>query len=525
MAKEFKIESPTISSDFFEIKMLRATKKIWDDHGSKAVRDVRIWKSERPAGFYTFGHQLTKVDVTTENPDDYPVTIALKPKPGYEDLISLPVSFTQVWNSDGSGTDPRIYIFRAICPPGYVALGMVALPYDESKPDGVPVPRPEECACIKTEYAYKDGETIDLVSEADYVSESADELVAFWDDKGSKCKADISLWLTKNKGVPDKNYVELTSNSFFMSEKHYAVPPDVPYALSLKFNIDLTKPVSLKQPELLSPVPPTEAELQNLTMTNNYEMPFFLVHDDKYKNLIEQALACPIYSVNRVTRYKFIDSFSCPLNGSSTTFAYSIANSTSHETNWDNTVGASVSVTVEAEGSFKPIGIGGSLNVAVSVEANYSHSFGGSETTGVEITREYTVNLNPGQTAVILQEISEYAIYRIIDGKRDNRPVARSTKGTLNQIALYHNSQPIASSSDEKPALGNIAGITAHGKYFVHLRPDGRLIINSLDDDAELSDFVKKTPAVATNVSASAACNDEHASAAEHVIVSGINVQ
>jgi hypothetical protein len=207
--------------------------------------------------------------------------------------------------------------------------------------------------------------------------------------------------------------------------------------------------------------------------------------------MLDQFLACPYYSVTRKTRYKYVNHFSCPLNGSKTSFSYAITNSVSKEDNWQNAVGISLGYSYSIGAEVTSGVATASTTHTFSVEASYNRSWGGSTTKTEETTSAYDVELEPGQSAVILQEINEFQVFRVINGKKENTPYAQYIQGDKSHIPLYFNdperekSKTSVDKSEDAPK-GNIAGISAYGKYFVELKPDGRLIINTLDDNAKI---------------------------------------
>jgi hypothetical protein len=483
-----------IESDFFDIMIIPANTKVWDEKGSGASRELRIWSAQKQTGYFLFGNQLTRNDIKDGK---YTSTIALKPKNAYlnQKLIVEPSSFEEVWNSKGTTIDPRIYIWRAICPEGYVSLGMVITSYSDVTRAGT-IPNGTDCGCIKKEVMdIKTNKSVDLVKEAIYDSENEstdDKKIGFWDAGGtSENVSQVSLWRTRITGATEQNNVMLTSNSFFASKLKNITPFDKPYALNLKFDIDLNKKVNIKTPEISPPFPPDEADLKSKEVTNEYTVPFFAVKDDKYPSMLDQFLACPYYSVTRKTRYKYVNHFSCPLNGSKTSFSYAITNSVSKEDNWQNAVGISLgySFSVGVEGSYGAGKV--SATSTFSVEASYNRSWGGSTTKTEETTSAYDVELEPGQSAVILQEINEFQVFRVINGKKENTPYAQYIQGEKSHIPLYFNDperekSKINTDNVKDSPKGNIGGITAYGKYFVELKPDGRLIINTLDDNAKI---------------------------------------
>jgi hypothetical protein len=110
--------SMTVEAKPINIYEVQDVKWIWDDAGSGARYDVSIWRAETQPGYFTVtdvavkshGEPGTVFLVTTTDP------IAIRP----------PVDYTKIWSDRGSGADDDVSIWRANCPPSYVALGNVA---------------------------------------------------------------------------------------------------------------------------------------------------------------------------------------------------------------------------------------------------------------------------------------------------------------------------------------------------------------------------------------------------------------
>lgn len=413
-----------LSSEFFYIAMKEVdpkTGKIWDDRGTNANRSVAFWKVDPSPGYYALGHFAT--DFHNIEPDqgrNAPVAITLKPKPGYEYLLAEPTGFDKMWDdADSGGTYGGCYIWRMKCPDGYVALGDIVT-------SGEP-PSAGSVRCIKQNVVKEMGETVSLVTNAGYMNFANDgetDLKAFWDDKGSGANKDAAIWLMKATGRPfERNQVYLVAGTFKASKYHNIFPSAEAYALLLSFpENDIMEKAEMqnKKIRLTSARLPTKEEMRASEVTNEYFVPFFAVQDDRYKNQLQQFKVSPTYKIVRTTRYEAIDSYE-PINTETKEFSVTVGKST--ETNYNNEVGITLGVSVEIGGE-AGIAVGKtSMKVTASVEASYSHSWGGSTSEYEEKSFMYPQTVTGGCFGVLFQAKNTYTIYRQ-DGTVIGSPVA-----------------------------------------------------------------------------------------------------
>lgn len=412
-----KAQTPSLSSDFFDIQIIDRSTEVWDDNGSGADRDISIWQPTPPSGYYSFGHMLHK----EKNPSSHemPITIVVRPRPGYENLLARPIGYEEVWNDAGSGADRDVRIFRIKCPSGYKALGMVAS-------NGARQPNDPNCRCIR-ETARKNGETHSLLYAASYASEeemdpesrAKNEKIAFWDDAGSGADDDVSLW--KSIIAQANNHtktVGITPNTFFASNDHHKTPGDSPYALVLKFSgADFTAKTtkSPKRPKLTSNRIPSEVELKANQEREEYTIPFFAVVDPRFNSQLEQFRASPTYKVVRTINYRPIQSLQGdPVNGGEQQYRLRVG--LSETDSYEHSAGATfgITTTIEKGGgvSAEVAEAKAKVSVSFSLTLSYSYSWGGATTKSTDETFVTTLKVNPGCYGALFQLVSTYQIYR-----------------------------------------------------------------------------------------------------------------
>lgn len=101
----------------FETNLLT---KIWDPKGSSNAWKVSIWRPTSKSGYYPLG------DIAEQSYSKPMVSLLVKATDPLGDALRPPMSYQRVWSDKGSGAKLNVQIWRAICPPNYVALGQVA---------------------------------------------------------------------------------------------------------------------------------------------------------------------------------------------------------------------------------------------------------------------------------------------------------------------------------------------------------------------------------------------------------------
>ncbi|OWY25162.1 DUF946 domain-containing protein [Sphingobacteriales bacterium UPWRP_1] len=423
-------DNNSLSSEFFYIEMKEVTQngKVWDDSGSGADKNIAVWRVDPSPGFYSLGHYATLFhDFDPNRGQNAPVAITLKPKPGYEYLLQAPIGFDKIWDDAGSGGNNDCNIWRMKCPDGYVAMGDI-VSQDGNNPDIGSV------RCIKKSAVNALGETVQLVANADYIdfaAKGASEPKPFWDDSGSGAKKDVSIWLLKASGSASaKNQVYLSTGTFKAGKFHHILPADNAYALVLNFpQNDIMEKVemSTKKVKLKGNMAPTEEEMKASEIVQEYFVPFFAVQDPDYKNPLEQFRVSPYYKIRRITRYEVIDSYE-PVNTETKQFSVMIGKN--EESNYNNEIGVTLGVSVTAGGKAGvPLVAEGEVSVTASIEASYSHSWGGATSNYEERTFMYPQTVTGGCFGVLFQAKSTYTIYRT-----DGTPLGSPVKVNINEF-------------------------------------------------------------------------------------------
>lgn len=414
-----------LASEFFriEIKNVQPNGRIWTDRGSGADQCVAFWKVEPSPGFYSLGHFATNFyDIDENDGRPAPVTITLSPKPGYENLLGIPLDYEKIWDDAGSDADDDVAIWRMVCPSGYVSLGDVATNGDK--------PSNDSFRCIKQTATNAEGKTVSLVTRAafrNFAQEGETGVKAFWTDAGSGADNSASVWLMHTNQRPaNRNQVYLAAGTFRANPYHNAPPAQSGYALVLDFpesdvmeRVDLgNSKVKLKGPSL-----PSKQEMAASQVEQRYTLPFFAVQDPNYNSQLAQFRDSPTYQVVRTTIYEAIDSYE-PIN--TETKEYSVMIGKSEETNYNNEVGVALGLSVEVGGEAGMAVASTSVKVTASVELSYSHSWGGATSFYEEKSFNYPQTVTGGCFGVLFQAKSTYVIYRQ-DGTMVGAPMEVNT--------------------------------------------------------------------------------------------------
>lgn len=465
-----------LSSDFFYIQIKEVNPqngKIWDDRDTGADRDIAFWKVDPSPGFYALGHLATDFrEIEPEKGRAAPVTITLAPKPGYEDLLREPIGFDKIWDDAGTGGSyGGCYIWRMKCPDGYVALGDIVTS-DENPSAG-------SVRCIKQTALNGQKEAVSLTAGANYLNlapTGETNPKGYWDDNGSGADKDVAIWLMKSNARPARNQVYLVAGTFKASRYHDIMPADTVYALALNFpekdileNIEMgDKKVKLKGPQL-----PTIEEMKASEVTQEYYVPFFAVEDPNYKSQLEQFRASPTYKIRRVTRYEAIDSYE-PINTETKQYSVTIGRST--ETNYNNEVGVTLGLSIEASSTVSSGALPGGeaeLSITASIETSYSHSWGGATSEYEEKNYMYPQTVTGGSFGALFQAKSTYTIYR-----QDGTPLGSPVKVNTNQFYTDEwrpkSATPIDAASPESTSKTSISSNTI---TFTIEAPLGKTII------------------------------------------------
>lgn len=182
-----------------------------DDTGSKASRDLTVYKPSVDSGWYWVGQYA-------QGDHNKPTGQTIIVKPLKPDAVKPPTRFEQIWTDKGSGNSKDYSCWKPIPPVGYVALGHIM----RLQKDNYDAPSGNEISglvCVKS----------DLVSRAALATYS------LWDDKGTTASKDCSLWAIKPK-PGDVNSV-IDAGTFYGEPAKSDNRPQNPEAYCLKKDV------------------------------------------------------------------------------------------------------------------------------------------------------------------------------------------------------------------------------------------------------------------------------------------------
>ena len=438
-----QVTSKTVSSKHFDIILHNDYTTVYSDIKSGAEKDLLALNPKVESGYYMLGTvalndddgAISNAKKNYDDDDDTPVgdmmpsydylplAITLKPKPGHESLLAKPIRWVKVWDDAGSGGRYDGTFFRAVCPSNYAALGGVIAAQREAGSSDFPSFR-----CVSTSIL------TDAAWEADPV----------WTDKKSDADDNGSLFRVSTAGASSQKNSLLVAPivATASDDDGYRAPPaSLGRPMLLKLELE-DKPTSKVEAKATTTTEAGDAEVPYETdrrglprFTADYQAQFdgfvdnetTIVHsvpwqyvDDPKKSRLEQWAEDTQYEMVEKVSWEKVDSLdtigpNCRNTSQLTEFTLSESLTTGSETNWNNTVGGEIGVT--AEGSFKPLGVGGTL--AVSASVNYSHEFGGNDTRSLQLTQGSTFPRRMGAFAAYFKRVSEYSLYRLENGQRN----------------------------------------------------------------------------------------------------------
>ncbi len=120
--------------------------EIWNDARSGAHKDVSIWRPARPSAYYSLG------DVAWASHGQPTFSTLIVKAWSDEAALAGPTDFHLVWKDTGSGARWDVSFWQPVCPPGYRALGHLAV-RSHSRPA---LPN-DDIRCLKDKYTEKGG--------------------------------------------------------------------------------------------------------------------------------------------------------------------------------------------------------------------------------------------------------------------------------------------------------------------------------------------------------------------------------
>jgi hypothetical protein len=375
----------TITADGIDIVFVTDFEGIYADFGTGAHTNMSIWKPKAPAGYFPLGYYM---HASHGKPTS--VMFAVKPS-GNSTALKHPVDYKWIWNDAGSGGDSDLTVWEPIAPPGYRALGTIAV-------RGYHKPSVKEVVCVRN----------DLTTYAS-VGKS------IWTDAGSGADRDARFHRIKAPQPPaNSKKTYLTSGSFCghassgnltSSEAAYALKVTMPYKSN---QVNLTFP---KLTGLGSPIEKTNMQLESVSY-----IPCISVKDQAFaNNLARQVQVSPIYKLERYVYYQLMDhNTSSSSNEGNMGFRMMTGMSQEQSREMSSTFGVETTTEAGVEAGV----FSASVSVTVSYALSQTESFTSSEVQENEKTVEFPV---PGKGAGALY--GKTYLYKL---KRGNDEVIRT---------------------------------------------------------------------------------------------------
>ena len=183
--------------NLYEINQLT---KIWTDTGSQADLSCSIWRAKINPNYYPIG------DIVVATHTKPRIGLLIRVSDKNRDAIKPPVSYSRIWNDDGSGAQFDLHLWKPTCPCGYVALGNVATIG--------PLPKLGDIYCVKSTYT---------------IYGSSANWRRTWTEAGTG--ADINVGIYE---AISKNPYQQAVHGFGAVASHHSLPPS-PYLLNKEY--------------------------------------------------------------------------------------------------------------------------------------------------------------------------------------------------------------------------------------------------------------------------------------------------
>jgi len=386
----------TIKTDELEILLVADYVNVYSDFGTGADVDLSIWKPRPVNGFHALGHIAKSGHAAPKS-----VTIMVRDISN-RGALRHPIGYTFFYNDSGTGGDQDCSMWIPIPPPGYTALGSVAI-RSHAKPSVW------EVMCVRNDLT-----TIATVGKQ------------IWNDAGSGGNYDLTLWRINPPSFPkDSKFAYLTSGSFVGHASHAALTNS---ALANAIRVKMptaNKSIKPQRPELTSMNKPDEKT--PLILSSISYLPCISVNDPGYKNNPQgQVRTTPIYTLERYDYYKLQDfNTSSSPNEGEMSFEIRTGMETSREKSMETTFETSVTAEAGVESGI----YSASISVTMSFALSQSETISRSETRESASTKTFPV---PGRGAGALYTLShEYRLKRangeVIDSWTLNRSYSHFT--------------------------------------------------------------------------------------------------
>ncbi|MDQ0651232.1 Vps62-related protein [Pseudomonas cedrina] len=249
---------------------------LWNDKGSNAHKAVGFWRPSTTSDVLSPFYALGDIAVGHYRNINQSRIVAVVSDANKVDGTALrpPVDYHLVWHDEGTGAHANFSIWRPLAPQGYVTMGLVC---------GVGYDKPSRHAvrCVRE----------DLV-----VTAQVGELI--WNDKGSGCANDLSLWSVTAPDAPaGEAYL---APGTFLGHDSYAKPGIETYSLRLALTAQLS---DLPPPPALSGYESPPADDEGSATLQVCELPWFCVKDPEL-SAVEQLQSSPTYRLERTDRHR-----------------------------------------------------------------------------------------------------------------------------------------------------------------------------------------------------------------------------
>lgn len=355
----------TLKTDALEIMFVTNFTAVYADHGTGSDRDLSTWKAVLPPGFSALGHYA-------KSGYSAPQTVMIAVRAVDPTALAFPTDYKFIYNDGGTGGDQDGSFWEPIPPPGYRALGSVAM-RSHGKP---PL---NEVVCVRN----------DLTTYASVGS-------FIWNDGGSGGDRDVSLWQIKPPSISQDSKESFITSGSFCGHGSYAAltNSEVAYAIKVKMPSE-NKNISLEKPRITGLAKP--ADKTQMKLATVAYIPCISITDRVFANNLERQVGeTPIYTLERYDFYELQDfNTSYSENDGTMSFSYTTGMTTSHE--------KSISETFESSATAETGFYGVSVSVTVSYALDQTNTYSTEDMTEKNLTKEFTV---PGNGAGALYTLS-----------------------------------------------------------------------------------------------------------------------
>ncbi len=360
---------------------------IWHDASSDAPNNLAFYQPVVPEGFHALG---TLAIPEWSNPSGRYAMMAVKAEEG-SDALAEPTGYEFVWYFRipiiFGGFLYKVSVWRPIPPPGYVALGAVAIQGGTNSYEPPPL---DYVVCVREDL------TINGESGA-YI----------WHDENTGMPYDLGLFKVDQPNAGPHEYCYLTTGAC-VAWNHWNAPTSDPVLHVLKVELPMLAeaPYQTFVPRLNGyDTPPTETVPM---MAKAMLVPCTIVNDEVYSGDINWQVAnSPMYRLERQVYYKLLyhnHNQTSQVQTNNVTITSGIT-TTESERIWNET---SISISVEAGLSFKAF--------SGKVTATVTRTFGYETQTSVAELRSTSIsssiNTPPGKAAALWQKYNKYILYR-----------------------------------------------------------------------------------------------------------------